>query len=38
MGLANGLIKTRISPLAALAISTGFSVVLVVIDLATGPY
>jgi TolA-binding protein len=38
MAITSGLIKTRISPAAALLISAGFSVVLVVIDLATGPY
>jgi PAS domain S-box-containing protein len=36
--MPSGLIKTRISPLAALAISVGFSAVLVAVDLATGPY
>jgi len=30
--------KTRISPLAALAVSAGFAVILVIVDLSTGPH
>src|SRR5829696_7222922 len=34
----NALVKTRITPAAALLISAGFAAVLVFTDIATGPY
>src|SRR5687768_15621737 len=36
--MSNGVVKTRITPLAALIISVGFAALLVVLDIATGPY
>jgi PAS domain S-box-containing protein len=36
--MSNGVVKTRITPLAALVISTGFAALIVILDVTTGPY